>query len=400
MAITKFLLPALSVASTAYAACSAGSTTTLSNPSDIASCSTFSGSIAVATGIAGSGTVDFGNIQKIDGDFSYEGDATVQTIMLGSLEEVTGDFTYSNLSALSATGLDKLKTVGGDVTLIGLGSLGDLGLTAGLQEAGTVTIVNTNIQDFQGIANISKIDGLAVSNNLNLGQISLDVDSAGMINIGPNQQSNGGQSTSFRNLISADTIVIRNSSDIDLSSLGNVTNDLRLIGNTVDSFAATNLTKVGALVINNNGALKNISFPALTQISSGNATLQIANNTKLNTIGGFPKLTRVNGDVTFSGNFSKLDFTGIKRIEGALYVDTASSSFDCSSVNNLADSHVVRGKDTCKIGDKSKVNGDTTGTGSSSDAAASSSNPASPMEIPADFMTGFTVLAGLLSVFM
>ena len=249
--------------------------------------------------------MDFGNIQKIDGDFSYEGDATVQTIMLGSLEEVTGDFTYSNLSALSATGLDKLKTVGGDVTLIGLGSLGDLGLTAGLQEAGTVTIVNTNIQDFQGIANISKIDGLAVSNNLNLGQISLDVDSAGMINIGPNQQSNGGQSTSFRNLISADTIVIRNSSDIDLSSLGNVTNDLRLIGNTVDSFAATNLTKVGALVINNNGALKNISFPALTQISSGNATLQIANNTKLNTIGGFPKLTRVNGDVTFSGNFSK-----------------------------------------------------------------------------------------------
>jgi hypothetical protein len=240
----------------------------------------------------------------IDGDFTYEGDNTVQTIMLNSLKNVTGDLTLSNLSALSTSGLSALKTVGGALTFEGLG-LSDLGLTAGLEDVGMVSIINTGIQSLNGIANVSSITGLTISDNVNLGEIELDVSEIGMISIGAGQQANGGQTASFPKLENAKSVVIRNSSSVNLGMLTNVTNDLRLIGNTMESFAAKNLTSVGALVINSNGKLNNISFPLLEEVRSKNATLQIANNTKLDTMGPFPKLEVVTGDVYLYGNFSK-----------------------------------------------------------------------------------------------
>jgi len=402
MIAAKFLLPALSVASTAYAAsCSASSATTITNPagaSAIAACTTYTGNIVVQSGAANAQSLfSFGSLKKIDGDFTYENDKEVSTLSGTSLSTITGALTLNNMSALSSTGLGSLKSVG-SMTLEGLAILNDLGLVA-LEEAGMVTIQNTNINSLGVLQNITSLSGLSVSNNAHLQTISLAVSEVGIISVGPNDAN--GQSASFKNLETAASLFIRNCTGVELPALSNLTGSLELLGNTFKSFAADKLTSAGGIVINDNTALLNVSFPELKGIDSHNATLQIANNTKLFTISGFPLLKNVSGDVTFSGNFSKVTLDKIDFIGGALVVDTASSDFDCSGISSLK-KEVVQGKETCKIGDKKKIGGSSGGTSTSggSGSSASSSGVGTPMDIPASFMSGFAVLTGILSLFM
>jgi hypothetical protein len=264
-----------------------------------------------------------------------------------------------------------------------------------------VSIVNTVINSLTGISNVTKITGLEVSDNPYLDRISLDVEEIGMIMVGPNDVSSGGQTSSFLNLEKAGTIIIRNSSDVQFPKLANVTRHFELLGNTFQNFSAPELKVCGGLVINDNTRLVDLDFPKLTTIRSGNSTLTVANNTRLDEISAFKNLETVAGGVTFSGNFSKLPLDSISQISGALTVDTASSTFNCKPITELKEDGVVKGKDRCRMNDKTKIGGTGTGTTTSSDGSASSSESiASPMEIPASFMPVFTVLAGLLSFFM
>ena len=88
---------------------------------------------------------------------------------------------------------------------------------------------------------------------------------------------------------------------------------------------------------------------------------------------------------------SSAKFPSLASIGGALNVDTASSSFDCSQLPTTG-SQIVRGKSSCTIGDKSKVGGSSTGSSS----AATSSSFAYAQEIPASFLPVFGLIAGLL----
>jgi len=350
----------------------------------------------VETGAADAGTFSLGSLKKIDGDFTYENDKTVSTIEAGSLTTITGALTLSNMSALSDTGLSSLKTVG-TMILEGLAILSDLSLDA-IEETGMVTIQNTNVNSLGKLSNVTTLAGLSVSNNAHLQEIALAVSEVGIISVGPNDAN--GQTASFPNLETAASLFIRNCTQVALPALSNLTGSLELLGNTFKSFAALNLTTAGGIVINDNTALLNVSFPILAGIHSANATLQIANNTKLFTISGFPQLKNVSGDVTFSGNFSSVSVPKIDFIGGALVVDTASSTFDCSGISNLK-KEVVQGKETCKIGDKQKIGGSSGGTSTSgSGSSSSSSGVGTPMDIPASFMSGFVVLSGILSLFM
>ena len=92
---------------------------------------------------------------------------------------------------------------------------------------------------------------------------------------------------------------------ITVPSLANVSQNLELHGNTIQSFGATNLTSTGGLVINDNSKLSNVSFPLLKSISGANGTLQIANNTQLKKISGFPVMESVKQDVDLSGSFDE-----------------------------------------------------------------------------------------------
>jgi len=404
MAVIKYLVPAMSALSTAYAAsCSTSATTTVKDAqaaSAIGSCSTYTGNIAVATGAAGGGALDFGSVEEIDGSFTYQGDSNVNTLKFQELKSV-GDFTLSNLTGLSSLTMPNLETVG-NLDLEGLGALGSLGfgngsVGSGIQKAGDVKIINTFVTSLDGLSDISEINSITVSDNSHLQEISLSVDKIGNIDIGPNDLGNGGQTASFKNLTSASGIVARNCTDVAIPSLEELSGSLQLIGNTFEKFNATKLTSAGGIVMADNSKVTEVNFPELTTINGTKSALLIANNTKLMSISGFDKLQQVAGGVGLQGNFSTVSFKSLKRIGGALYVDTASDTFDCNKILNLRSSQTVDGAIRCSKGDKTQIGGTGTGVGATSSATA---NPAVALEVPSDFMAGFTILTGLLSLIM
>jgi hypothetical protein len=398
MGIAKYLPSAFAVTSVVLAqngGCSAPTTTLVTggDVSALAGCPTFSGNVVIQTGAVVSNTITLDGIKEIDGQLTYENDANLQTFSATTLQKITGDFTLSNLTGLSTIDLGSL-TSAGNIKFTGLGSLGALGFgNPGISSAGNVTIDNTQITSLTGIANASKLAGIDITNNNLLNQISLSAESIDTILVGPNDvSSTNGVSFDAPNLTSAGTVIIRNCSSVSFPVLQDASDILALIGNTFESFLAPNLTWVGGLVVDDNTALNNMSFPALTAVNGSNSTLDISNNTKLMAIGGFGALVTVNGGVNLAGNFSSAKFPVIRKIGGALSVDTASSGFNCDNLPSTG-SNIVRGKVTCKKGDS---NPNESGTQGGSNSAASSSSAAEPLDIPSTFMPIFPLIAGLL----
>ena len=193
----------------------------------------------------------------------------------------------------------------GDLTIQNLGSLSTLNLGTGLQKAATITIIDTLLQDVSGVTGATELDSLVISDNNFLSNVTIDLESINSTDIGPNNVVNG-LNLIFPNLLTADTLTFRNATNIQTPSLMNVTGILGLYGNTLQSYAAPNLTWAGAVVVNDNSQLSNLSFPKLASINSTEqAALQVANNTQLKKIDGFDQLGLVNGNVDFSGNIDE-----------------------------------------------------------------------------------------------
>jgi len=115
-------------------------------------------------------------------------------------------------------------------------------------------------------------------------------------------------------------MTFRNCSSVKLPSLEQLNNSLNLIGNTFTEFTAPNLTEVGgALAIVSNFDLKNISFPMLQAVG---ANLQVANNTKLSKIDGFPELESIDGALDFNGNMSTIELPKLDHIKGAFNIQS------------------------------------------------------------------------------
>jgi len=312
------------------------------------------------------------------------------------LETITGTLTLANMSSLSTINLNSL-TDAANIVFSGLGALGSLGFadssgSGGLKQVGQVTIQNTHVTDLTGFDTATQIDGFYITDNGLLSNITFAVDSIDTVVIGPNDvSSETGVMFSMPNLETANHFVIQNCSSVSIPKLETVEGNFELIGNTFDNFTASKINWVGGLVIANNVDMKNMSFPALTAVNGSNSTLSVTNNTKLMDIGGFGNLKEVDGDVNLVGNFSDLSFPKLGTVGGALTVDTASSSFDCSKLPSSG-SQIVAGSTECHIGDKTKVGGTSTGT----DSTTSSSSFAFAQEIPSSFMPIFPLIAGLL----
>lgn len=409
----KYILPALAALSTVNAACSITSTTTIVNPagaSALATCTTFTGDIVMATGVANAGMVDISGIEKIDGSLTYENDNSVTSFTASQLQSV-GDITFMNLTQLSTISAPALATVGNlDFEGLNLGSLG-FG-TPGIQSATTIRIVNTNIGDLSGINSISKVGGILLSDNQFLSSVNFSFSTIKTtFEVDINEKNNGGQSVSLPNLETAGQIIIRNSSSLSIPKLSSVSGTLGLYGNSLDSVQFSNLSYVGALVINDNTKLANTSFPMLSVINGTNATMQIANNTKLDAISGFPLLKTVDGNVNLYGAFDSVDLPTLEKagtgsVSGAMDVETSSTKLDCTDINGLGSNgdQVVKGSVTCNSAesDPGSASSSQTASGTGPSATSTSSGAAvANMQIPLSVAIGSTsIFAGLLQLIM
>ena len=242
-------------------------------------------------------------IEEITGDLSYESDHDVTSISAAQLKSV-GGLILGDLPVLSTLSLGALSKVDDALNFTGLGTIQNLNFgDPGVTSAGSVTIVNTHLVNLKGLDKLSSVDTYMVNSNPLLNNIQLPVMTLDVLDIGANDVANGGLTTNFPNLQTASNITIRNATVVTMPALLNTTGTLGFYGNDFTSFNASNLTSAGGIVFANNKDLKNISLPALTDITGG--LFQVANNTALSSISGFPKLTKVGGNIDFVGDFDR-----------------------------------------------------------------------------------------------
>jgi hypothetical protein len=283
------------------AACSTSGTATIQNGGDataIATCTTYSGSVAVATGVSDDIALD-GNLQVIDGDLVLEGNSDIKRFGSANLKTVSGKLTLNDVSQLAALSFPVLNEVD-ELTLKGLPNLRSLELN--ITKADKLDIENTKLQNLDGI-DLDEVSSIFIANNDDITSIEMQVTNiTEFITLSFN---NAQVNVSFPKLASANNISFRAIGSLNIPALSKINSGSFGIfeSDSLESVSAPNLTKIdGALVIDNNKGLKNISFASLTDVG---ANLQIANNTNLHEIDGLPKLKNVQAALDMSGNFSK-----------------------------------------------------------------------------------------------
>lgn len=263
----------------------------------MASCSTFSGDIAIAT--AAADTIQLNGIQRISGNLIASGATKLTTLSADSLTIIDKGFQLTNLTILSTLAFPRLAMVD-SIAWNALPNLQNLSFTSKVTRAANVLITNTQLASLNGI-DLQTVDTFNINNNPYLTQIETQL---GNISKALTIEANGRRLTaSFPNLQWAYNMTFRNCSDVKLPSLSAVNGSMGFYENFFQSLAAPNLTSVGSsLVFDDNAQLTNISLPMLKTISGG---YQIANNTQLKVIDGFQALQTVGGAIDFSGNFTK-----------------------------------------------------------------------------------------------
>jgi hypothetical protein len=367
----RIALPALAAASTAYAAsCSISATTTIQNAGDatgIASCSTFSGNIAIATGTTED--IDFSGVKKITGDLIAESNSDMKRLSAGDLEELDGEMRLTGLTRLYAVDFPKLKSVK-SIKWNALPNLEQIGFTSEVTKAKKLRIENTALRSLKGI-NIEEVDTVFIANNGYIDEISMQL---GNITESFTLADNNEQvKVQLPNLIWASNLTFRFCGSVSVPSLESLNGSLGLYNNGFESFAAPNLTEVGqAIAIIANDKLSNVSFPLLTKISDD---LQIANNSKLTEVDGFPQLKKLGGAFDMTGNFTSVKTPQLESVKGTFRLrSTDNITEDCKTYK---DAKLTKGKFACdgKVVDPdSKSNDKKDGSGSDSTGAASTLN--------------------------
>lgn len=290
--------------------CSTSETTTISvsaEASALASCTTYSGSVAIPTGLDvprdsdGHQQLQIDNVRKITGNLTVTDNSDLTSLTFGSLQSISG-FELGSLERLAVLSFPQLTTVDAlNFTALAALQTLDFGNT-GITKARSILITNTGLATLNGIQNLQDVDLFDVDNNLALQNISLQVKSIkGSLNIFANGGTPAGLTTSLTLLETAKNMTFKNCSQIFLPALKNVTDELGFYDNTFTNFTAPKLTSAGGITFANNTQLVNLTMPNLEQIDGA---FQIA-NTDLDVLNGFQKLSAIAGTLDFRGGFSE-----------------------------------------------------------------------------------------------
>ncbi|KAI5198120.1 GPI-anchored cell wall organization protein Ecm33 [Aureobasidium subglaciale] len=389
----KYFVPALAAIGGAYAqsSCSVSGTTTISAAADasaLSGCSTFSGSIAIATGLGDA--VSIPGVRRITGDLAANNNSLIPSISADSLEVIGGAFILNELQVLSTLSFPRLSQVD-SIEWNALAGLQQLAFTSGVEQANTLSIQNTQLQTLDGI-NLAVVDTVFITNNNYLNDISMQL---GNITTSLRIESNGANvSAIFPNLIWANNMTFRNVSTIALNSLVSVNGSLGFYSNEFESLQCANLTNVGTnkgdLTIVSNQNLNNVSFPSLTKVGGG---LSIQNNTELMMVDGFSKLAVITGAFDLYGDFTNVTMPALKEVDGAFNIQSSSELGGCDAFQKLKSGGEIRGKYYCN-GTVSKPSG----VGSNPSSASGSSGSKSTNTGAANAMYIPTAAAGVMGV--
>lgn len=303
--------------------CSISGTTTITASADataLASCTTYSGSVAIQTGLStptdtnGHQQIQVDNLQKIDGNLTITGVPALAQISFGSLKEITGSCLFAFLSGLASVNMPALNSVK-QLNLTALPVLQTLNFgTEGVTKAQSILITNTGLSSLDGLNNLESVDSIDINNNQALQNITMKkvISISKSLSIVDNYGLTTGLNVDFPLLQTAQNMTFRNCSDIKLPAIENVTEDLGFYGNAFVTFSANNLTTLGSLILDNNAQLTNATFSSLTSI---NESFLITENPEMHIVNGFQAVAVIGGTLDFSGNFTEYVFVFASRID-------------------------------------------------------------------------------------
>lgn len=264
---------------------------------NIGSCTTFSGSIAIATDVSVQMNID--GIQVITGDLVADNTVNLPALEANDLESIGGTFALTNMTLLTSLSFPQLSTVN-TIQWVTLPRLNSLSFNNGVTKANSVNIFDSQLGSLEGLT-LNTVSEMYISNNNQLQMINLPVKT---ISTAFHVEFNGrDMSVDLPNLVVANNMTLSNVSTINMPSLQAVNQSLGAYGCTFESFAAPNLTSVGGdISFIGNDDVTNVSMPVLTTLGGA---LKFAENSDLVNITGFPELAQIDGAIDISGNFSE-----------------------------------------------------------------------------------------------
>lgn len=260
-------------------------------------CSTFEGTIALATDIPD--RVSLNGLQQLQGDLRIRGASQLTDISSDSLRTISGTLTLDTVQLLTTFDFPKLRSVD-TIDISGLPNAPAISFLQTLETLAILSIQNTPFEELEGF-NLQTIDTVTIANNFYLNRINLQpFNVTGKLLI----QSNGVElDVSLPNIESAQSVGISNCSGISMPSL-TYADSLTLTSNYITAFNGAPLLRTvnSALDISGNGDLRRIALPELQTVGS---KFTIANNTQLATLDTLYSLREVRGDVAFNGSFTE-----------------------------------------------------------------------------------------------
>jgi len=328
--ISRLALPALAIIGSVFAQsdddCKSDDTFTIQNSGDatkLGNCEKWSGNVEISSDMT-EDVIISGKLAELDGDFTITGNTGLKRVEGGSLKTITGKLTVDNVPELANLAFPQLTELG-SLALNGLPNLRQLGFTSQVTKCPNIRIENTKLQDLNGI-NVDEAESILIANNVGIGNITMDVTNVtDFLSLSFNNED---VDVSFPKLLQTKNATFRACGSISLPALSKVSpGSLGFYESKIENLSCGNLSTIAQdLTINANEALTNITFPKLTKVG---ASLQIANNTELRKIDGFPVLEEVGAALDLSGDLEEVSTPKIKFVKGV---------FNLQSTGDIGDS--------------------------------------------------------------
>lgn len=281
------------------AQCSTSGTLTIQNAGDataLASCQTYSGSIAIATSTTDD--INISGITKLDGDLYAKNVNNLNSLGADSLQEISGSFTLDGIRSLNELNFPELTTVG-DIEWNTLPSLNQLTFTAGVDDVQSVSITDTQLQNLEGLS-LSKLDSLKVQSNGILTDIDLDLEEFTTELIITNTAGTE-MNVKLDKLTKGKTFTLQNIKSLEMPMLKSASGSINIESSTLTNVSIPKLqTVTQTLSINHNPQLTSLDLNSLTTIEDA---FIIFSCPKLTKVDGCDKLATIDGALDFAGNF-------------------------------------------------------------------------------------------------
>ncbi|KAK4560727.1 cell wall protein Ecm33 [Recurvomyces mirabilis] len=314
-------------------------TTTLRNPADvaaIATCTTFTGNIVVATDVAP--IAEIVGVETVIGSVIVANNSALTTVATDNLQTVTGDVVLDTLPLLSNITLPQWTSVG-TIILNKIPAPNVLDVRTRVQKVTNLYITDTTLETLFGVLlQTAQMDTLHITGNKFLQDCWFGV---GNITQQATIVNNSGQmSLTLPNLTYAYNMEISNASSISMPMLQSVSANLDVSWNSIRNLSIPELSFVGGeLSIVGNSQLDELDMMALVNVQGG---MTVRDNAQLEILDGLSTLSYVGGNMMLDGDFTNATLASLHNVRGDLFLASPSGA-TCAEIP----SSIVHGHYTC-----------------------------------------------------